>query len=253
MNDRRARALTLIEPFIQRARTFSGWSFDELAVRDLPPGPPPWDYVALARERLGDARAVLDCGTGGGEVFSRVIAGIEAFAVASEEWVVNAPVARDRLGPLGVRVVRADSLRLPFAAESFDLVLSRHEAIEPAEVDRVLRPGGTFITQQVGRRDWQELDPHIRPRTQFPHHYLVYQEALRAAGYRIEACEHEWPAAYPSIGEVAYMLTISPWEFPEFDPVRDVESLLAVEDACGTAEGIVLTAHRYLIVAEKPR
>jgi SAM-dependent methyltransferase len=252
VSDRRSEAIAHIERYIERARRFSGWNFDDLDVTSLPPGEPPWEYAALAREHAATTDSVVDFGTGGGEIFSRIIAGYGGRAVASEEWVVNAPVARDRLRPLGVHVVWADSLRPPFAAASFGLALSRHEAIEPAEIDRVLRPGGVFITQQVGRRNWLELDDFIKPRTDFPHHELIYQEAFRAAGYEVEAREHEWPLAYRTIGEVAFMLMISPWEFPEFDPIREVDSLLALEDACGTEDGIVLTAHRYLIMARKP-
>jgi hypothetical protein len=61
-----------LQPFIERARGFSGWNFDGLDVRDLEP-PPPWDYVAIARNYAERARRVLDIGTGGGEVLSSVI------------------------------------------------------------------------------------------------------------------------------------------------------------------------------------
>ena len=159
---RRAETLAALQPYIERARSFSGWTHDRLAVRHLDPGPP-WDYEALAREAVLAAGRVLDLGTGGGEVFSRVIAGSGVRCIATEEWVVNAPVARDRLASIGVGVVRCDSLRLPLRNCAFDLVLDRHEALDPAEVARVLRAGGRVITQQVGPDNWPEL------RRFFPH------------------------------------------------------------------------------------
>lgn len=248
---RRDDALRTIAPFVEQARTFSGWSFDDLDVTPLAPGPP-WDYTAIAREHARRARDICDHGTGGGEVLSRIIESMDARVVATEEWHVNAPVARDRLRPLGVHVVRADSLRPPFADASFDLVLSRHEAIDPAEIARELRPGGWFITQQVAQRNWHELDAFIGPRKDFGDHLSAYSGGLRDAGFAVEAREHEWPLAYRSLGEVAFMLLLTPEEFPAFDPEKDIDALLALEAAHGSAAGIVLTAHRYLIEACKP-
>ena len=101
-NARRARTLAELQPYIDRARAFSGWTFDGLNVRRF--GPPlPWDYELLAHDYACRARAVLDLGTGGGEVLARIVAGIGARVVATEEWHVNAPIAAGRLRPLGDR------------------------------------------------------------------------------------------------------------------------------------------------------
>lgn len=252
IEQRRRDAIESFAPYIERARTFSGWNFDDLAVRDLPPGPPPWDYVALAREHARNASDIVDLGTGGGEVYSRIVDGLPMRAVATEEWVVNAPVAARRLAPASGEVVRADSLRPPFRDVSFDVVLSRHEAIEPAEVDRMLRPGGTFMTQQVAEQHWREIAPFFPNRQTWPDHYTIYGDWFRNAGYDVEAQDHQWPLAYPNLGEIVYMLLVASWEVPGFDPVADIDALLALEDAHRTAGGIVLTADRYLITAHKP-
>ena len=39
---------------------------------------------------------------------------------------------------------------LPFRAEVFDVILNRHEALDPIEVRRILKPRGRFLTEQVG-------------------------------------------------------------------------------------------------------
>jgi SAM-dependent methyltransferase len=164
--DRRARTLEEIRPFAERARAFSGWTFKGLSVPHLDQGPP-WDYEELARDAVAGAERVLDLGTGGGEVLSSVVAGSASRCVATEEWVVNAPVAQRRLSPIGVDVVRCNSLRLPLRDGSFDLVLDRHEALQPAEVARVLRGGGRVITQQVGSDSWPELRRFFPRKTDF--------------------------------------------------------------------------------------
>jgi SAM-dependent methyltransferase len=249
---RRARALEQIAPYARRARAFSGWRFDDLDVRPLEPGPP-WDYAALARERAERARAVLDLGTGGGEALASIVARLAAHVVATEEWPVNAPVARDRLAPLGATVVRASSLRLPFRDATFDLILDRHEALDPPEVARVLRPGGCLVTQQVGHDDWAELWPFFPRWRVFPDHYAAYADNFRTAGLAVTARRHHRRVAFGSLGDLAFMLLVSPWSLPDFDPVAEIDTLLDVEEALGTGAGIVVTESRYLLVAEKAR
>jgi SAM-dependent methyltransferase len=83
--------------------------------------------------RAAVAESMLDLGTGGGEWLASL--GI------SVEQVDGAPDNVEQNGELP---------RLPFDDDSFDLVSSRHESYVAAEVARVLRPGGVFITQQTG-------------------------------------------------------------------------------------------------------
>ena len=248
--DRRTEALRRIEPYVERARSFSGWSFSTVDVRPLEPGPP-WDYELIAREYASRARDVLDLGTGGGEVLSRAIRALPARVVATEEWEVNAPVAHRRLAAAGVRVVRCSSLELPFRDAAFDLILDRHEALSPAEIARVLRPGGGLVTQQCGHDDWAELWPFFPDRVAFGDHFRAYVDGLRAAGLTVSATRHRRKVALGSLGDLAFMLLLQPWWLPRFDPVRDIETLLAIEDALGTEDGIVLTESRYFLAARK--
>src|SRR5688572_8214886 len=157
-----------LRPYAEQAQRLEGWVFAHLP---RPLGdPPPWDYEARARALAAQAGTLLDLGTGGGEVLSRVLAGYTGRAVATEEWVRNAPIAARRLQAAGARVVRADSYHLPFDAAGFELVLNRHEALRPAEVARVLAPGGTVLTQQI-HPDWHaELRDAFPRMTRFEQH-----------------------------------------------------------------------------------
>jgi len=250
MQQCRAQAIDALQPYIERARGFSGWTFDDVAVRHLGPALP-WDYERIAREYALRAASIVDLGTGGGERLAGIAAGAPGRVVATEEWVVNAPVARGRLAPLGVEVVRADSLRLPFADVAFDLVLDRHEALEPAEVARVLRPGGFVVTQQCGPHDWPELSRYL-PTTVFPDHFRAYQEGFRAAGLVVEDARwHEERIAFATLGDLVYMLLLEPWSLPAFDPAAQIDALMTLEEELGTEDGIVVTEIRYLIRAHK--
>ena len=58
----------------------------------------------------------------------------------------------------GITVVKthADD-RLPFENNFFDVVITRHESFDLSEVNRVLKQGGRFITQQVGGKNDYEI------------------------------------------------------------------------------------------------
>jgi hypothetical protein len=240
-----------LRPFVEKAKTFSGWGF-ELETRLLGPDHP-WDYSVRARELMTRAESVLDLGTGGGERFGRLLAGYSGRSVATEEWVVNAPIAANRLRPFGTEVIWCSSLDLPFVAESFELVIDRHEALAPEEVVRVLKPRGTVLTQQM----WGETDEIRRffPRlTDFGDFFHGYQDGFRAGGMEIlDARTHEVPMAYAGLGDLVFLFCISPWDIPDFDPLgSDLEALLALERAYTTSDGLVLYDGRCIIEARKP-
>ena len=64
--------------------------------------------------------------------------------------------------------------------------------------------------------------------------------------------QHDYKVAYGSLGDLAFLLCVTPWSIPDFDVEHDLEALLAVEREYGTDDGIVVTESRYLLVAEKP-
>lgn len=54
------------------------------------------------------------------------------------------------------------------ADESVDLVMSRHEAIDPREIARVLAPGGRLLTQQADGADAEEIHEWVGTDPQYP-------------------------------------------------------------------------------------
>ena len=79
--------------------------------------------------------------------------------MATEGWPPNVAKATALLHPRGVAVVADDDEPpLPFADAAFDLVVSRHPVtVWWDEIARVLRPGGTYFSQQVGPASVFEL------------------------------------------------------------------------------------------------
>jgi SAM-dependent methyltransferase len=173
--------------------------------------------------------------------------------VATEEWKVNVPVAKKRLAKLGYEVTYCRSVELPFKDASFDLVLNRHEKLDPGEVARVLAPGGRVITQQVGRDDWKELRRFFPRMTDFGDHRGQYAQGFEAAGLRVVTNrEHHCKIAFGVLGDFVFMLAVTPWAVPGFSLDRDADSLIALDKECRTENGLELTECRYLLIAEKP-
>ena len=248
----RAEVIKSLQPYVERARSFTGWSFPKDSWRRLGP-PVPWDYAGLVREAGQSSTSVLDMGTGGGEFLTEVASSLPDRVVATEEWPVNVPVAKKRLSKLGIETVHCRSVQLPFKDASFDLVLNRHEDLEPKETARVVRPGGRIITQQVGRENWKELLEYFPNKTDFGDHRKRYAEGFEAAGLRITAnLSHDYKVAYGELGDLVFMLVVTPWTVPGFSLERDVDKLLALDVGCRTANGLELTESRYLLIADKP-
>ncbi len=122
----------------------------------------------------------------------------------------------------------------------------------PAEIDRLLRPGGLFLTQQVARGQWDELRAFFPRMTVWPDHFTGYRRHFESMGYAVTGQEHRWRAAYPALGDLVYTLLVCSWEIPGFDPRAEIDALLAMEDELRTPDGIVLTLSRYLMQARKP-
>jgi SAM-dependent methyltransferase len=136
----------------------AGWDFSWFAGR-ADEQRPPWGYARLLAERMAKAAAGLDIQTGGGEVLASIPIAPPLLA-ATESWPPNVEIARRTLAKFDATVVETeDAADLPFAEESFDLVVSRHPVVTRwDEVRRVLRPNGVYLAQQVGSGSVRELN-----------------------------------------------------------------------------------------------
>jgi SAM-dependent methyltransferase len=193
-------------------------------------------------------------GTGGGEFLAEVSASLNGQVVATEEWKVNVPVAKKRLGKFGFEVVECRSVQLPFKDASFDLVLNRQEDLDPSEVARIVSPGGRVITQQVGRDNWKELRRFFPRMTDPGDHRGQYAQGFQDAGLKIVTnLSHDYKVGYRTLGDFVFMLAVTPWTVPEFSLERDIDSLISLDEEYHTTNGLELTLSRFLIIANKPK
>lgn len=236
---------------------FSGWDMSYLNERRVHGASYKhlWDYTATVLVAMKQAHSMLDMGTGGGERLASFAAQqpLPEQTYATEAYAPNIAVARQRLAPLGVTVYKVhDDNHLPFADNSFDLIINRHASYAPYEVSRILKPGCQFITQQVGdqtNRRLHELLGHVEQHV-WNLDYAIRE--LQSAGWRIIIQQEEFfPTRYYDVGAIVYYLKAIPWEIPDFSVEKYFDKLIEIH-ALIQREGYVdVPFHQFFIVAQK--
>jgi len=238
------------------AASFQGWDFDWLGDRATS-SPLPWSYDDLARAEIARATRLLDLDTGGGEQLA-AFAPLPEATIATEGYEPNLPIARERLAPLGVDVRRHDGTDpLPVDDDAVDLVLNRHGRLDPAELSRVLRPGGVLLTQQVGRGNDAGINealgaPPIAVPAGFPDAgttEATVRELVEHGFEMLEVADH-WPDfAFADIGALVYHLKAIPWQIPDFDVDKYEPALRTLDERIRATGPFVVRNHRFLIRA----
>ena len=232
-----------------------GWDFSHIHGR-YEEVSPPWDYEAIIRRVLKDEMKLLDYDTGGGE-FLLSLGHPYTNSAATEGYPPNIAICKERLLPLGIDLRECkDAAQIPFSDESFDLIINRHGDFYPPEIKRLLKPGGLFITQQVGSDNDRDLVEMVLPgiKKPFPHENLQEQRArFLDAGFEILQDDEAFgPICFYDVGAFVWFARIIEWEFPDFSVDRCFDRLLQLQERIERDGKIVGTTHRYLIVARKP-
>ncbi len=233
-----------------------GWDFSWLDGRATEQRPS-WRYVQMVAQRVETATVMLDVESGGGEMLAS-LAQFPAFMVAAEGYAPNVVIAARRLRPRGAYVIamQADRPALPFANETFDLVTSRHPVMTWwEEIARVLRPGGTYLSQQVGPdsvRDLAEfmMGPLPPGSARDPELARIHAQAagLCVDDLRVERLR----TVFNDVGAVVYFLRLVIWIVPGFTVERYRVRLRALHDQILRDGPFVAHASRFLIEATKP-
>ncbi|MEV0382107.1 class I SAM-dependent methyltransferase [Nonomuraea sp. NPDC050643] len=244
------------DDLVHEANTVSvtGWDFSWLDGRASEERPS-WGYARLLGERMARAEAALDVQTGGGEILAGLPT-LPPVTVATESWPPNLALAAARLRPRGAWVVADDDEpRLPFGSGVFDLVTSRHPvATWWEEIARVLRPGGSYFSQQVGPWSVAELTDHFLGSHdgsgREPDRAKAAAEAagLEVVDLRFERLRME----FRDIGAVIYFLRKVIWIVPGFSVERYGARLRELHDRIEAEGPFVAHSSRFLIEARRP-
>lgn len=234
---------------------FSGWDFSDFA-SSMVETPLRWNFEALVIERLTPTSRLLDLGTGGGELLMR-LAHPPAQTWVTENYPPNVALLMERLAPQGVHVHVCDGAGpLPFAPNSFDVVMNRHETIDFQEVFRVLTPGGACVVQQVGHQNNFDLAKKLlgypishSPKTQA---LDAYHRAAVKAGFIIEFRDEMFPEIrFSRLETLVQFAKVIHWEFPGFSVKTCLKQLVALQESLEKTGEIVGREHRFVLALRK--
>ena len=179
--------------------------------------------------------------------------------IATEGYGPNLTLAAQRLRPRGAYVVGTDDRyeMLPFAGATFDLVTSRHPITTWwTEIERVLRPGGSYLSQQVGPNSVRELSeyfmgPWLTGSARDPR--LAEQQAADVGLVVTDLREERLRTVFYDIGAVVYFLRLVIWVVPNFSIKRYRDRLWSLHQQIDRDGHFVTHASRFLIEAWKPK
>lgn len=238
----------------EKTAQMKGWDFTAIE-REYKIIKPPWDYHQIIEKYRTVDDYILDIDTGGGEFLCSLNHPYHQTS-ATEGYTPNVRLCEQRLKPLGIdfHEVQAGGV-LPFADETFDIVINRHGVLNLEEIYRVIKYGGVCITQQVGAENDRELinmllpDLPLQNRSQYLHRTIAQCEA---AGFQIL----EQDEAYTSIRfyttrSLIWFAKVIEWEFVDFSVERCLKELIEIEKQVKKNGYIEGRSHRYIIVCKK--
>ena len=211
--------------------------------------PVPWEYREVVLRYLRPSDAVLDIGTGGGERL-RDLAGAfgSGLGIDIDPEMVRSATGNSAVPGLSFRV---GSDRLESVTETFDVIIDRHAPFEPGAVAAHLRPGGYFITQQVGERNMACVKAALGGP---PEPSVTRRQSLAVGGLRLLAfLEYDVEYVVRDIESLVFWLNALDLDHADVDghsALASAETLNQVLAGNVDKRGFVTNEHRYLIVTQ---
>ena len=130
-----------------------GWDFSSMHTQrqDVP-----WNYIDEVKKRLKPTDEVLDVGTGGGERFMQLAHYFKSGVGTDIDPEMVAIASKNAKGMHNLSFLVTDE-KLADVERKFDLITNRHAPFDMAAIKDHLRPDGSFITQQVGEKNMQNV------------------------------------------------------------------------------------------------
>lgn len=226
-----------------------GWDFSRMHTSHPAT---PWEYLSVVRGHLRATDTVIDIGTGGGERLlelstdARQLLGVDP----DPEMITR---ARELAADKGATSVHFETGTGAEILEQFDVVIDRHAPFETQVVHRLLRPGGRFVTQQVGEHNMRNVREafQLEANASAP----IRPEMFVQTGFSIERFD-EYNVDYvirdtDSLVFWLQALDVAHSDFGGFDSEKDAGAINRLLSTSLTAEGVVTNEHRYLLVANK--
>ncbi|MFK3937498.1 class I SAM-dependent methyltransferase [Alkalihalobacillus sp. NPDC078783] len=243
------------EEFYNKVGEVNGWDFSDLQVGIEGAV---WDFNEKVIEIGQESNFLLDLGTGGGENVIRMapkfvfLVGIDA----SQSMIRKAKSNLKTSGILNTSFHEMSSHDLTFPNQFFHIVTSRHAPFTASEVNRVLRQGGSFITQQVSEEDKLNLKKAFGRGQSYGKQdgrlKQKYIAELKEAGFRsIVELEYNATEYYKREEDLLFLLNHTPI-IPNFlEDSNDMDRFNQFVHTNKAKKGIRTNSKRFLLIATK--
>ncbi|RKL65183.1 SAM-dependent methyltransferase [Salipaludibacillus neizhouensis] len=240
--------------FYDKVGKANGWDFSKLK---LVSEGAKWDFNEEIMKRSKASDILLDIGTGGGENVLNLAPSL-FLLVGIDISVGMMKTAQSNLlksEVLNVRFSHMSSEHLLFPTDFFDLVSCRHAPFSSTEVDRVIKKGGYFLTQQVGEGDKLNVKKAFNRGNVVEEYGALkkrYVQELKEVGFsEVQSFEYNSTDYFQRPEDIIFLLKHTP-TIPNFGQEKtDFEILDDFIKNNRTEKGIRTNSKRFLIVAKK--
>jgi hypothetical protein len=233
------------------------WQFDYVKGRRHWESPP-WSYEDIVLPAVANVETMLDMDTGGGELLRSLhdrAPRWPARVAATESYLPSLEIAKRNLMPLGIEVIHhEDRRRLPLPDSSFDLVINRHGGYKVPELQRILKDGGLFITQQVGSDMCAKLNSLLGVQKDPEPRWDMTKASsdLTKNGFRLlDKREYHGHDIFDDIGAVAWYLLKVPWQIPDFTINAYRDRLRILHAQIASTGPIDFGNHHFFVIARR--
>ena len=219
--------------------------------------PLPWDYRKKLLDFLKPDTTFLDMETGDGGLLLSLNHPYPLTAVtrqgekphrSEERWFKS----------LGISVHPArGGKELPFPEDCFQVVSNYQGSYDLKELFRVLRPGGFFVTQQLGGQNDRSLIRRLLPGCSRgrPDFNLENQRPLfEGAGFRVMYRNQAYgKAQFSNVRAVCRYAAAHPRRFPGFSVEACLDSLMDLVREMGQTGVVETERHHWILIGKKER
>ena len=237
-----------LDGLVAASQPRAGWDFSRMRTLRAPV---PWDYGEVVARYLAPSDEVLDVGTGDGRQFARLAGKFRRGLGIDTDPEMIRLAAREHSGPS--LEFRVGSARLGEVTKSFPVIINRHAMIDLGAVAAHLKPGGYFITQQVGERNMACVRQALGQPAGLAE---ISSQALAGAGLRVAAfCEYDVEYVVRDVESLVFWLNALDLAHADLDGSGALASAATFSKVLAgnmDRRGFVTNEHRYLAIGQAP-
>jgi SAM-dependent methyltransferase len=236
-----------LDGLLAGVRTRQGWDFAGMNVLVQPV---PWDYHDVALRYLRPSDVVLDVGTGAGEKLRDLAPSFgHGLGIDPDPDMVRLARQNPAAANLSFRVCTDQLESVP---EAFDVILDRHAPFDLTAIAAHLKPGGYFITQQVGERNMACVKAALG---QLPSPPPIRRQAIADSGLQpLAFMEYDVEYVVRDIESLVFWLNALDPPHADMDGQSALASAAILNRVlAGNVDerGFVTNEHRYLAIAQR--